>query len=395
MRIVLNLGKGGVGKTTTSAASAVRAAALGHRTLVVSTDIAHSLADVLDRPLGDEPVRLADNLWGQEINVIAEMRRHWQEVRPRLNSLLQQEGMDAVAAEELAIVPGMDELVALAQVNELSKSGDYDAVFVDAAPTGETIRLLSVPETVPWYVEQVQKLGKKIPRIARPLAKNMMGDAGGFLDYAGQLSGLVKELRATLVDPDISSYRLVVTPERMVVKEALRAQTYLNLFGYPIDAVVLNQVLPQPQSDDPFLAQLWQQQQGYIRWVEDSFRPLPILRAPRHAREVIGLAALNELAESLFGQHDPTRVLHRGPTQLIEPVEGGYRMRIPMPNVESERLNMSKRGDELFVDVGNIRREIALPRVLAPLEAAGATLRDGFLEIRFAPPAEQPAAASG
>ena len=395
MRIVLNLGKGGVGKTTTSAASAMRAAALGHRTLVVSTDIAHSLADVLDTPLGDEPVRIAQNLWGQEINVVAEMRRHWQEVRPRLNAVLQQEGMDAVASEELAIVPGMDELVALAQVNELSKSGDYDAVFVDAAPTGETIRLLSVPETVPWYVEQVQKLGKKIPRIARPLAKNMIGDAGGFLDYAGQLSSLVKELRATLIDPEISSYRLVVIPERMVVKEALRAQTYLNLFGYPIDAVVLNQVLPQPQSDDPFMRQLWEQQQGYIRWVEDSFRPLPILRAPRHAREVIGLDALQTLAESLFGQRDPTLVLHRGPTQVIEPMDGGYRMRIPMPNVEAERLNMAKRGDELFVDVGNIRREIALPRVLAPLEAAAATLRDGFLEIRFTPPAEQQAVASG
>ncbi len=265
MRIVLYLGKGGVGKTTTSAASAVRSAALGHRTLVVSTDIAHSLADVLDRPLGDAPVRLADNLWGQEINVIAEMRRHWQEVRPKLNSLLQQEGMDAVAAEELAIVPGMDELVALAQVNELSKSGEYDAVFVDAAPTGETIRLLSVPETVPWYVEQVQKLGKKIPRIARPIAKNVMGDAGGFLDYAGQLSTLVTDLRATLIDPEISSYRLVVTPERMVVKEALRAQTYLNLFGYPLDAVVLNQVLPPPQTDDPFLRQLWEQQTASAR----------------------------------------------------------------------------------------------------------------------------------
>jgi len=395
VRIVLNLGKGGVGKTTTSAASAVRAAALGHRTLVVSTDIAHSLADVLDRPLGDEPVPIAANLWGQEINVVAEMRRRWHEVRPRLNAVLQREGLDAVASEELAIVPGMDELVALAQVNELSKSGSYDAVFVDAAPTGETIRLLSVPETLPWYIERVQNLGKKIPRIARPLAKSVIGDAGGFLDYAGDLSSLVKDLRVTLVDPEVSSYRLVVNPERMVVKEALRAQTYLNLFGYPIDAVVLNQILPQPQSDDPFMQQLWQQQQGYIRWVEDSFRPLPILRAPRHAREVIGLAALDDLAESLFGRCDPTAVLHRGPTQVIEPIDGGYRMRIPMPNVEAERLNMAKRGDELFVDVGNIRREIALPRVLAPLEAAGATLRDGFLEITFVAPAEPQAAASG
>ena len=383
MRIVLYLGKGGVGKTTTSAASAVRSAALGHRTLVVSTDIAHSLADVLDRPLGDRPVALAPNLWGQEINVIAEMRRHWQELRPTVNELLTREGLDAVAAEELAIVPGMDEIVALAQVNELSKSGAYDAVFVDAAPTGETIRLLSVPETFPWYAERLRNLGKKIPRIARPLARGLVGESAGVFDWANQMAERVKELRTVLIDPEIASYRLVVNPERMVVKEALRAQTYLNLFGYPIDAVVLNQILPRPQTDDPYLRQMWEQQQGYVRWVEDSFAPLPILRAPRHAREVIGLAALADLAQSLFGETDPTAVLHRGPTQVIEPIDGGYRLRIPMPNVEGERLSMAKRGDELFVEVGNIRREIALPRVLAPLEAVSATLGNGSLEIRF------------
>jgi len=383
MRIVLYLGKGGVGKTTTSAASAVLAAAQGHRTLVVSTDIAHSLADVLDRPLADSPVRLAPNLWAQEINVVAEMRQRWQAVQPAVNDVLAREGLDAVAAEELAIVPGMDEIVALARVNELSKGGEYDAVFVDAAPTGETIRLLSVPETFPWYAERLQSLGKKLPRIARPLMRGVAGE-GGLFDYAGRMSELVKDLRRVLVDPDVSSYRLVVTPERMVVKEALRAQTYLNLFGYPIDAVVLNQILPSPRTEDPYLGRMWEQQQGYVRWIEDSFRPLPILRAQRSADEVIGLEALAGLAGQLFGQRDPTTVLHRGATQIIDAVDGGYRLRIPMPNVESERLSMSKRGDELFVEVGNIRREIALPRVLAPLEAVRGRLADGFLEVEFA-----------
>ena len=187
MRIILYLGKGGVGKTTTSAASAVRSAAMGHRTLVVSTDIAHSLSDVLDQPLEDRPIALAPNLWAQEINVLSEMRRYWESVRPEINDALKGEGLGEVAAEELAIVPGMDEIVALAQVHELSKSGDYDAVFVDAAPTGETIRLLSMPETFPWYTERLKKWGKRIPRLARPLARGLAGE-GGLLDFADRIS---------------------------------------------------------------------------------------------------------------------------------------------------------------------------------------------------------------
>ncbi len=383
MRIVLYLGKGGVGKTTTSAASAVRSAALGHRTLVVSTDIAHSLTDVLDHDLGDRPLQLAPNLWAQEINVLSEMRRYWESIQPALNQALSGEGIDEVAAEELAIVPGMDEIVALAQVHELSKSGDYDAVFVDAAPTGETIRLLSMPETFPWYAERLRRLSKKIPRFARGMTKGLSG-AGGLLDFAGRLSEQVKGLRTVLTDPDVSGYRLVVIPERMVVKEALRAQTYLNLFGYPVDAVVLNQILPNPAvGAGSYMQEMWEQQQRYVRWVEDSFQPLPILRAERSSHEVIGIKALAEIADQLFGEQDPTAVLHRGPTQVIEPVEGGYQLRIPMPNVEAPRLSMAKKGDELYVEVGNIRREIALPRALASLEAAGASLADGYLVITF------------
>ena len=243
MRTILYLGKGGVGKTTVSAASAVRSAALGHRTLVVSTDIAHSLSDALDAELGDEPVELCPRLWAQEINVLSEMKRHWQTLRPVVKEALSEDGVDSVAAEELAIVPGMDEIVALLRIQQAAEEGNYDAVFVDAAPTGETIRLLSMPESLPWYLDRLKRWGKKIPRLARPLTRGVTGE-GGLLDYADKLSDSVRRLRESLTDPDRAGYRLVVVPERMVVKEALRAQTYLNLFGYPIDAVVLNQVLP-------------------------------------------------------------------------------------------------------------------------------------------------------
>jgi arsenite-transporting ATPase len=383
MRIVLYLGKGGVGKTTTSAASAVRAAELGHRTLVVSTDIAHSLSDALDRELSDEPQEVRPGLWAQEINVLAEMRRHWQTLQPVFSEALAEEGLDAVAAEELAIIPGMDEVVALARIQQASEDGNFDAVFVDAAPTGETIRLLSMPESFPWYLERLKRWGKRIPRLARPLTKGVTGE-GGLLEFADKMTEMVRTLRAVLVDPAVSSYRLVVIPERMVVKEALRAQTYLNLFGYPIDAVVLNQVIPDDADGGAYLDAMREQQRRYVRWVEDSFQPLPILRAERSPHEVIGVEALARLASQLFSEGDPTAVLHTGPTQVIEPIDGGYRLRIPLPNVESSRLGMSKKGDELYVEVGNIRREIALPRVLAPLDAVGARLRDGFLEIRFA-----------
>jgi arsenite-transporting ATPase len=392
VRIVLYLGKGGVGKTTSSAASAVRSAELGRRTLVVSTDIAHSLSDALDRELGDQPVEVRPGLFAQEINVLAEMKRHWQTLKPVVSRALSEEGIDSVAAEELAIIPGMDEVVALARIQQLSEDGSYDAVFVDAAPTGETIRLLSMPEAFPWYTDRLKRWGKKIPRLARPLTKGVTGE-GGILDFADRMTEMVRGLRAVLVDPAITSYRLVVIPERMVVKEALRAQTYLNLFGYPIDAVVLNQVLPATADEGIYLGAMREQQQRYIRWVEDSFSPLPILRAERAAQEVIGPEALSRLASQIFGATDPTTVLHRGPTQVIEPAGDGYLLRIPMPNVEAPRLAMSKKGDELYVEIGNIRREIALPRVLAPLDAAGATLRDGFLEIRFA--ASAAAAAGG
>jgi arsenite-transporting ATPase len=385
MRIILYLGKGGVGKTTTSAASAARAAELGHRTLVVSTDIAHSLGDVLDRELDEQPQEVSPGLWAQEINVLAEMRRHWQTLQPAVSEILATESIDEVAAEELAIVPGMDEVVALARIQQLSEEGGYDAVFVDAAPTGETIRLLSMPESLPWYTERMKRWSKRIPRLARPLTKGVTGE-GGLLDFADRMTGMVRRLREALVDPEVSSYRLVVIPERMVVKEALRAQTYLNLFGYPLDAVVLNQILPEDPGEGAYYASMREQQQHYVRWVEDSFRPLPILRAARAVGEVSGPQRLSALARELFGEGDPIAVLHRGPTQVIEPADGGYRMRIPMPNVEAARLGMSKRGDELYVEIGNIRREIALPRVLAPLEAAGARLSGGYLEIRFVAP---------
>ncbi len=243
MRIILYLGKGGVGKTTTAAATAARAAELGHRTLVVSTDVAHSLADVIDRPLGSQPTEVAPNLWGQEINVLDEIRQNWGKLQDYLQMLLKRKGVDEVAAEELSIIPGMEEVVSLLHIRKQAQEGKFDVVIVDAAPTGETIRLLTMPEMFQWYAGRVMNWEGSTMKLARPLVRALM-PASDMFDVLPKFMAEVEALRATLTDPTISSYRLVMTPERMVLREAQRAATYLALYGYPVDGAVLNRVLP-------------------------------------------------------------------------------------------------------------------------------------------------------
>ncbi|HEY4383094.1 MAG TPA: TRC40/GET3/ArsA family transport-energizing ATPase, partial [Ktedonobacteraceae bacterium] len=226
MRIILYLGKGGVGKTTISATTAVRSASLGKRTLVVSTDLAHSLADCLNAPLVSEPTELAENLWAQEVNVLDEMRRGWGKLQETMSKTLQKQGIDAVKAEELALIPGMDEIVSLINIYRNAREGNFDVVIIDAAPTGETVRLLSMPDTFQWYAGRINKLQSTTLNLARPLLKNVLPTTE-ILDAVQNLSKRVKDLRAVLSNADISSYRPVVNPERMVIKEALRAETYL------------------------------------------------------------------------------------------------------------------------------------------------------------------------
>src|SRR6266702_6749377 len=242
MRIILYLGKGGVGKTTISAATAVRSASSGKRTLVVSTDLAHSLADCFNTPLASEPTQLAPNLWAQEVNVLDEMPHSWGKVQDKLSELLRKRGIDPVIAEELALIPGMDEIVSLLNIYRNARDGNFDVVIIDAAPTGETVRLLSMPDTFQWYAGRLNGLNSTTLNLARPLLRAVLPTTE-IMESIQKLSERVKELRKALTDPAISSYRPVVNPERMVIKEALRAETYLALFGYPIDSVICNRVI--------------------------------------------------------------------------------------------------------------------------------------------------------
>jgi arsenite-transporting ATPase len=385
MRLILYLGKGGVGKTTTAAATAMRAAELGHRTLVVSTDVAHSLADALDHPLGALPTQLSERLWGQEINVLDEVRQHWGELRNYLAGLLRRRGVDEVASEELAIIPGMEEVVSLLHIRKQAREGNFDAVIVDAAPTGETIRLLTMPETFQWYAARVMDWDPGMLNVAKPLVRTLI-PATNVFDTLQRLTKGVEALRETLTDPNVSSYRLVVNAERMVIKEAQRAATYLALFGYPVDGVVLNRLLPQGAVEGAFMQRLHEMQAGYRQQIHDIFAPLPIWEAPHYPRDVKGLNDLAELGRELFKEQDPTQVFFKGSTQEIVKDGEEYVMRLPLPHVEIGKVSMTKRGDELFIAIGNFKRDMLLPLTLAERPARRAVFKNGVLEVRFGTP---------
>jgi arsenite-transporting ATPase len=387
-----------VGKTTVAAASALRSAELGHRTLVVSTDIAHSLADSLDRPLTGEPTPVAANLYAQEINVVDEIRQHWGKMQGYVGNLLRKQGMNKAIADEMAIIPGMEEIVSLLHINKQATEGRFDRVIVDAAPTGETIRLLTLPESFQWYVARIAGWGDTTTRLATGLLRRIMPDKDPFAGLETLVEG-VKELQKVLINPEITSYRVVLNPEKMVVKEGARAITYLSLFGYPIDATVVNRILPGVVSDgqghaqvaepstDPYLRHLQEIQARYLSEIERDFYPLPILRAGWSDREMVGIERLHALAATLFAERDPGQIFFVGQAQQITEEGDDFVLKLPLPHVELNKVKLTKRGDELFVSIGNFKRELLLPSVLAQRNASGALFTDGILQVRF-PPAQ-------
>ncbi len=386
MRIILYLGKGGVGKTTISAATAIRSATLGKRTLVVSTDLAHSLADCLNTTLSSEPKELAPNLWAQEVNVLDEMRRGWSKVQDAMSKVLRKQGMDSVMAEELALIPGMDEIVSLTNIYRNAREGNFEVVIIDAAPTGETVRLLSMPDTFQWYAGRI--INSNALNIARPFIKAFMPSAD-IMDAVRTLSERVKELRAVLGNPDVSSYRPVVNPERMVIKEALRAETYLALFGYPIDSVICNRVIQPGNYQDIFMQEMYANQEKLRLQIHNTFAPLPIWEAPYYSHEILGIAQLRELAQTIFRDQDPTEVFYRGQVQEITRQDNTYVLRLPLPHVEMNKVLMTKKGDEMIIEIGTFKRDITLPAVLANQEATVARFVNNALEIHFNAPVEE------
>jgi arsenite-transporting ATPase len=386
MRILVFTGKGGVGKTSVAAATALRCAQLGYRTIAVSTDLAHSLADSLDVPLGAEPTAVADHLWAQETDVYHNLQTHWGTVHEWLEALMAWRGMDSMVADEMAILPGMDELANLLWINQHHDSGQYDVVVVDAAPTGETLRLLSFPDVLSWWMERLFPIQRKAMGVARPLLRTIVDIPLPSDDvYAAveRLFGQLERLHKMMVDPELTSVRLVFNPERMVVKEAQRTYLYLNLFQYPCDLAICNRVLPEVVQDDYFAH--WKETQArYVQAASEAFEPLPMKRVPLFDDQVVGLGALARMSAALYPDgEDPTQVYFRGRPHEIERSGDGYSLLLPLPSAARGDVGLRRVGDELFVRVGPYRRTIMLPRPLVGLEPRGARLEDGVLRVAF------------
>jgi arsenite-transporting ATPase len=385
-RTILYTGKGGVGKTSVAAATARRCAARGLRTIVLSTDPAHSLSDSLELELGPDPTPCGDRLWGQEVHAEREMEANWGSVQQWLGAILTDRGVIEIAAEELTVPPGMDELFSLLQLKRHHESGDYDAIIVDCAPTGETLRLLSFPEIANWWLEKVFPWERRIVAAARPIARMIdveVPDAEVIADVQRLARNLIA-MNEILRDTERASLRLVMNPDRMVIKEAQRTFTYLNLYGYLTDAVIVNRLFPEELAGGYF--DDWRHRQGErLDEVREGFAPVPVLTARYFEEEVIGARMLDRLAQELFaGARDEAEaILHADLTQRIESSNGRTTLRIRVPFTERDELSLKKVGPELIVSVGHQKRTIILPGSLARQRPTGAKLEDGSLEVSF------------
>jgi arsenite/tail-anchored protein-transporting ATPase len=386
-RIILYTGKGGVGKTSVAAATARRCAAAGSRTLVLSTDPAHSLAESLQAPVGSEPVEMAGGVWAQQVQAQEEIERNWSAAQEWLGGVLAERGVERIAAEELTVPPGADELFSLLQLKRHAESGEWDAIIVDCAPTGETLRLLSFPDAARWWLDRVLGRESALLSAARPLAR-------AFLDLSlpdervmDDVQRLVRNLIAMhelLRDAERVTIRLVMTPDRMVVAEAMRTFTYLSLYGYLTDAVIVNRVFPA-ELDGTYFGAWRDVQQRELERVREGFAPVPVLCAPYFEAEVLGGAMLDRLGGALFGDGDAAAVLHAGLAQEfgLDGDDGGH-LRLAVPFADKGDVSLKKVGDELVVRVDGRKRTVVLPPALAALKPAGAALDGGALVVRFA-----------
>lgn len=396
MRVIVHTGKGGVGKTSISAATALRCAEMGLKTIVISTDTAHSLGDSLEHAIGPEPVEILPNLWAQEVDTRYSMDKYWGRIQRYLTALFSRQGVEEIVAEEVTILPGLEEGAHLLWINQYVQSGQYDVLVVDAAPTAETLRLLSLPDVTRWWFEKVVGLAQGASRILRPIGKlvgrgnDTIPDSSAWAEVRALFDTLDK-VRDLLTDPEIASVRLVVNPEKMVIKETQRTYTYLNLYGYATDAILCNRVIP-PEVTDPYFAMWKTNQQENIGFIGEAFGGLPLLQAPLFGTEVGGLAALRRLGDALYADTNPAQKLFSGQTHHIETLgKDAYILRVPLPFASKQDLDMYRSRDELTLRVGPYRRNIVLPYSLWDLEIADARFENDVLNIHFTRQPERPA----
>jgi arsenite-transporting ATPase len=386
MRVLLYAGKGGVGKTSLALATALAAAAHGHRVFVLSTDSAHSLGDALGRPVGPEPVRVTERVMAQEVAVLAELDRSWSELQHWLQGLCELDNGELVA-EELLVFPGLEELVALRAVREVEAAEAYDVCIVDCAPTGSTLRMLRLPDVLRFFMNGFFDTQRRAMRVVKPIADRI--GAGRLVApdevFAAfeRLYGEVEDVRQILLDTDRTSVRLVVNPVRVVLEEARRSFSYFSLYGVATDAVCVNRVLPE-KAGRGYFARWAERERRELEEIAGSF-PIRRFHAPLLPREPIGIDALDALARELYGDEDPAQLFGRASPIRLEKREERTVLEIDLPHAEKEEIGVSACGDELLLRVRDARRRIALPASLAGRSVEGVRLAKGVLEVVFAP----------
>jgi len=390
MRVILMTGKGGVGKTSVAAATGLRCAELGYRTLVLSTDPAHSLADSFDMEMGHEPQQIRPHLWGAELDALMELEGNWGSVKRYITQVLQARGLEGVQAEELAILPGMDEIFGLVRMKRHYDEGDFDVLIIDSAPTGTALRLLSLPEVGGWYMRRFYKPFQNISVALRPLVEPLFKPIAGFslpdkevMDAPYEFYEQIEALEKVLTDNNQTSVRLIANPEKMVIKESLRAHAYLSLYNVSTDLVVANRIIPD-EVEDPFFQKWKENQKQYRQEIHDNFHPLPVKEVPLFSQEMCGMEALERLKQTLYKDEDPAQVYYKENTIRVVQEQNQYSLELYLPGIPKNQIQLTKSGDELNIRIGNHRRNLVLPQALAALQPGGAKMEEDYLKIRFA-----------
>jgi arsenite/tail-anchored protein-transporting ATPase len=391
VRIIFFAGKGGVGKTSVAAATGIKAAESGRKTLIMSLDVAHSLIDIFDlgRHLLDQnrgkPIKVRENLWIQELDIQEEIQKNWGAIHQYLSLLLNTTGLDEILAEELAILPGMEEVSLLLYINQYVQRKKFEVIILDCAPTGESLRFISIPTTLEWYMAKIFKMEKTLARLARPIARRIYNVPLPGEDYFDALEKLFERLRGVdkiLTDPHLTTVRLVTNPEKIVLKETQRAYMYFSLYRMLIDGIIMNRIYPESLQDDYF-ADWKKNQEIYRQKAEEYFSPLPIFNAPLFRGEILGYDALKQLGDQLYAGRDPLDRFYADEPYRLSKTNGTYELRLKVPFIAREDINLNTLPEELILRIGTYKRHIPLPRPVAAAKSVKARLEGDTLNITF------------
>ena len=391
MRIIMFAGKGGVGKTSVASATGIRAAAMGHRTLIMSLDIAHSLSDIfaLDKGLVDQnkgmPVKIEDRLWIQELDIQEEIQRNWKDVYKYIATLFSTTGFDEILAEELAVLPGMEEVSSLLYINRYVQEDDFDVIILDCAPTGESLRFISIPGTLEWYIRKIFKIQRRVVSYIRPVVRRFYDIPLPEDDYFEALQNLFERLEGIdtiLTDPGITTVRLVVNPEKIVLKETQRIFLYFSLYKMCIDAIVMNRILP-PSIEEKYFDDWKKSQRRYLKLAEEYFSPVPILPVNLLQSEPLGKENLAKLGANIYGEHDPTQHFYHDQPYEFQQRNGQFIIRIKLPFISKETIELNRLPEEVVVRVGEFKKHILLPRHVSAYKDVKAKMDGSYLDIIF------------